>query len=39
VTTEGTFGVGAGGCIGLSAGGTVTTGSSVFDQPVVQSCP
>lgn len=39
VTTDGDFGVGAGGCIGLSAGGVVTTGSSVFDQPVVTSCP
>lgn len=39
VITDGDFGVGAGGCIGLSAGGAVTTGSSVFDQPVVTSCP
>ena len=39
VTTDGGFSVGPGGCIGLSAGGTVTTGSSTFDQTVQQTCP
>ena len=39
VITDGDFGVGAGGCIGLSAGGSVSVGSSTFDQTPTTSCP
>jgi hypothetical protein len=39
VITDGDFGVGEGGCIGLSAGGSVSLGSSVFDQTPTTSCP
>jgi len=39
LTAEGKFEAAVGGCIGLSAGGTLSTGSASFDVPLSGSCP
>jgi hypothetical protein len=39
LTAVGKYSAGTGGCIGLSAGGTLDTSGGTFDVPLTGSCP
>lgn len=39
LTANGEYTAAGGGCIGLSAGGTLDTSAATFDVPLTASCP